>query len=92
MAKQQSRAELEAEVQELRAQLGQTTNTPITGSYKGKTFVAGHTKIRNASGEICDTQKVMDAAASGDKEACEILDRLIDLQYGYLIPAEEAEA
>jgi hypothetical protein len=61
---------------------------PITGAYKGFSFVPGHNKIRDAKGRICDTQKTLDAANTGDGEACAILDRLIDIQYGYLVPAE----
>lgn len=87
MAKQQSREELEKEVAALKSKLGEKTLVPIKGEYKGHRFQDGHRKIRNQSGELCDTQMVMDAAAKGDKTACEILDWLIDLGYAYLIPA-----
>lgn len=85
MAKQtKSREDLEREVADLKAKLGEATLTPITGTYKGYAFDDGHRKIRNQIGEICDTQMVMDAANKGDKEAIEILDWLIDLGYAHL--------
>lgn len=60
---------------------------PLNGSYKGFTFVPGHRRVRDRNGEICDTQMLLDGAAQGDPAACERLDWLIQIQYGYLVPA-----
>ncbi len=62
---------------------------PLTGSYKGFSFQAGHRRVRNQQGELCDTQKLLDAAAAGDATAIEILDWLIKIKYGYLVAVDD---
>ena len=62
---------------------------PLNGSYKGFTFVAGHRRVRDRNGEICDTQMLLDGAAKGDPAACERLDWLIQIKYGYLVAVPE---
>ena len=57
---------------------------PIRGKYKGYGFPDGHTRIRDAEGNLLDTQAVLDAANAGDETAKAILDRLIALKYAYL--------
>lgn len=63
------------------------TSIPISGSYKGYKFADGHRRVRNKNGELCDTEKLLAAAADknaeGHAEAIEILDWLIKIQYGY---------
>jgi len=62
---------------------------PIKGKYKGYGFPAGHTRIRNKQGIVCDTQSVLDAANNKESAdhaaAVEILDHLIKIGYGYLV-------
>lgn len=62
---------------------------PIKGAYKGYTFPAGHARIRNQEGALCDTQAVLDAANAGDETACAILDHLIKIKYGYLVAVKK---
>lgn len=62
---------------------------PIKGSYMGYGFPAGHRRIRDKEGKLCDTQMVLDAANAGDETACAILDHLINLKYGYLVAVKK---
>lgn len=57
---------------------------PIRGKYKGYRFPDGHTRIRDAEGNLLDTQAVLDAANAGAETAKAVLDRLIALKYAYL--------
>ena len=57
----------------------------VTGSYKGFKFVRGQKRVRNQYGKLCDAQMVMDAAQTNDKEACGILDWLIESGYSLLV-------
>ena len=82
--RQKAEAEKSAEAAE--AALRQSgAPAPITGAYKGYGFPVGHRRIRDAEGNLLDTQEVLNAAIAGDKEACAVLDRLIALKYGYLV-------
>lgn len=86
---------LEAELTKAKAELTAYRNAliksgapePISGSYKGHTFAAGHRRVRDAKGAMCDTQMLLDAAADPTHEnhaaACALLDRLIGLKYAY---------
>lgn len=56
---------------------------PVTGTYNGYEFDSNHRRIRNRHGAYCDTQMVLDAANSGDAEACALLDWLIKIEYAY---------
>ncbi len=64
----------------------------INGSYKGHQFVDNHKKVRNAIGELCDTEKLLAAAADkesdGHAEAVALLDWLLDIKYAYLVKAK----
>ena len=81
-------AEARREADEAKAQLKSATPQNVTGEYKGYRFVPGQTRVRDAEGRLCDAQQVMDAANTGDAEACAILDRLIDMGYALLVKAE----
>lgn len=84
-----ARKEMEATQKELdELKKGGLKNVKISGSYKGFRFDDNHGRVRNQNGEICDTQKLMAAAA--DKEspdyaaAVAVLDWLISIEYGHL--------
>lgn len=57
----------------------------VTGTYKGHAFDAGHLRVRDGNGVLHDAQKLITDAADGegDAAACAVLDRLIDIDYGY---------
>lgn len=60
----------------------------IAGQYKGYSFLDNHRNVRNRSGELCDTTKLMAAAAdkkhADHAEATKTLDWLIEIKYAYL--------
>lgn len=81
-------AELQATKAELEVKLQSGTATSaIKGSYKGHKFADGHKLVRNNKGELCDTTKLLAAAADkkadGHADAVALLDWLIEIGYGY---------
>jgi hypothetical protein len=64
-----------------------TAAKTIKGKFKGYSFEPGHARVRNRSGELCDTQLLMDAANDKDSpahaDAVETLTWLIDIKYAY---------
>lgn len=66
-----------------------TAVATIKGKFKGYSFEPGHARVRNRSGELCDTQLLMDAAndknSPANADAVQTLTWLIDIQYAYLV-------
>ncbi len=66
-----------------------TATKTIKGKFKGYSFEPGHSRVRNQSGELCDTQMLMDAAndkaAPAHADAVKTLTWLIDIEYAYLV-------
>ena len=77
----EAKAALEAKV------LDGTAAKAIKGSYKGHSFADGHKRVRNNKGELCDTTKLLAAAADkksdGYADAVAVLDWLIEIKYAY---------
>lgn len=60
---------------------------PIAGEYKGYRFADGHRRVRDQKGAICDTEKLLAAAAQDDETAVGILEWLIKIKYSYFTKA-----
>lgn len=61
------------------------TRLPIPGAYKGYRFDDGHRRVRDRSGNLCDSAELL-AAASGktpDAKAVETLEWLIEINYAH---------
>jgi len=56
---------------------------PIKGEYKGYRFDDGQRRVRNRKGQLCDTEKLLGAAADKDAEAIATLDWLIQIKYAH---------
>lgn len=89
-AEREARANAEKRAEELSAKIQDgTTSTEIKGSYKGYKFADGHKRVRNSKGELCDTTKLLAAAADkkseGHADAVAVLDWLIEINYGYFV-------
>lgn len=71
---------------------GNKVAIPVKGSYKGYSFDDGQHRVRDAAGNICESEKVLAAAADknadGHTEAVAILERLIDLKYAFFNKTE----
>lgn len=81
-------AEAAAELSQLKAKVyAGDTALPIQGKYKQHQFADGHRRVRNKSGELCDTEKLLAAAADKESpdqaQAVETLDWLIEIGYEY---------
>jgi len=63
------------------------TKLPIKGSFKGYKFDDGHGRVRNDRGELCDTEKLLAAAADNKstdhEEAVKTLEWFIKVQYAH---------
>jgi len=87
-AERQAREAAESKTAELENQIKSgNTKLPIKGSFKGYTFDDGHNRVRNYRGELCDTEKLLAAAADkgsdAHDEAVKMLEWLIKVQYAH---------
>lgn len=85
-----AKAKAEDDLQQLTEQIAAgTAVVKVPGSYRGYGFQDGHLRVRDKTGAIGDTTKILAAAASGDAQAQEIMDWLIKINYAYLKQVEE---
>lgn len=67
---------------------GAAKPSKIAGKYKGFSFADNHRNVRNRSGELCDTTKLMGAAGNknhpDNAAATATLDWLLEIKYAYL--------
>ena len=85
-----AKSKAEDDLQQLTEQIAAgTAVVKVPGSYRGYGFQDGHLRVRDKTGAIGDTTKILAAAASGDAQAQEIMDWLIKINYAYLKQVEE---
>jgi hypothetical protein len=81
------KVELDAKELALAAALDPSAPHFVRGSYNGYTFAPGHVNVRDRQGLLCDTALVLDSASKGDQTAIDLMEWLIEIEYGYLILA-----
>jgi hypothetical protein len=85
-----AKAKVEDDLQQLTEQIAAgTAVVKVPGSYRGYGFQDGHLRVRDKTGAIGDTAKILAAANVGDAQAQEIMDWLIKINYAYLKQVEE---